>query len=249
MSQEGNIWQALFSDYLFLVLTHVISVQQQLNSDAVHRLSLFHSAERSVEAWLHCETWWDELCVLRKKRLKRRPPVTQVQVWHTFFKPSTASSCNSGSRGTVPLSSCSVACVLSSFYPSIGTILFMPSFTPHFFTRLTQLLFWTSCEAPASLSSLSPLSFSLSAGACQSLLMTNSFAGALNSANFSLTLARSAPFSLFSGSSSNRASSSPPRKWVKQPQCKTSAVQQSSAACTASNSGSQELNMLTLEAL
>lgn len=141
MSQEGNIWQALFSDYLFLVLTHVISVQQQLNSDAVHRLSLFHSAERSVEACLHCETWWDELCMLRKKRLKRRPPVTQVQVWHTFFKPSTASSCNSGSRGTVPLSSCSVACVLSSFYPSIGTILFMPSAAP---SHLTSLLGWHS---------------------------------------------------------------------------------------------------------
>lgn len=106
----------------------------------------FTQQNRSVEVCLHCQTWRDEICGLQQKhikagRLKQRPPVTEVQVWHTFFKPSRARSCNGGSRGTVPLSSCSVACVLSSFYPSIGLILFMPSAAP---THPSSLLCWHS---------------------------------------------------------------------------------------------------------
>lgn len=110
-------------------------------------------------------------------------------------------------------------------------------------------LLWSFCLSVFSLSSLS-LSLPVLVRACwyqshwQALWTQLTF--------LSHSLARPLSLSLFfSGScySSNRASSSPPRKWVKQPQCKTSAVQQTSAACTASNSGSQELNMLTLEAL
>lgn len=138
---------------------------------------------------------------IQAARLKQRPPVTEAQVWHTFFQPSRASSCDGGSRITVPLSSRGLAWVLSSSLLSIHwyhpVYALCGSFTPLLFTPLTQLLFWTPWKASGSLSSLSPLFFLLSGGACQSLLMSNSFAGALNSANFSFTLARSAPFSCF----------------------------------------------------
>lgn len=93
------------------------------------------------------------------------------------------------------------------------------SFTPF----LLSLLWHNSLFTPLFNSPLSAflLVLSLAPGACQSLLVTKWFVGALSSANFSLTLSRSDFFSLslsnssFFGSCylSNRARSSPPRKW------------------------------------
>lgn len=50
MSQEGNIWHARSSYYLFLAPTHVICVQQQQQLNGL-----------SVEPRLHCQTRPDEI--------------------------------------------------------------------------------------------------------------------------------------------------------------------------------------------
>lgn len=166
-----------------------------------------------------------------------------------------AAEIGSSGRGSVPPQL--MQRVLSSFCPSVGIILFMASAAP---SHLSSRLFFSEpLLEPLPLCLLpSPLPFSLSAGACQSLLMTNSFAGALNSANYFSYPSSLSPFrSLFSFFFSfflvpvtpliERAALRPGNECKSQ--FKTSAVQQRSAACAASNSGSQELNVLTLEAL
>lgn len=115
----------------------------------------------------------------------------------SFNHPGASSWIGSSSgRGSVPPQL--MRRVLSSFYPSVGIILFMASAAPSHLS--SQLLFSEPLLEPLPLCLLpSPLSFSLSAGACQSLLMTNSFAGALNSANFFSYPSSLSPFrSLFS---------------------------------------------------
>lgn len=166
MSQEGNIWHALSSYYLFLAPTHVICVQQQ------QQLNVLSAGRFSVEPRLHCQTQPDEVRDHNTERHeqflrpRQRPPVTDVPVGHASFKPSVGSSCKGGSRGTAPLSSCSFVCVFSPRYPSTHgyhpVYALCGFFTPLSFALLTQRLLWTSCEASASLVfSLSSLSLSL----------------------------------------------------------------------------------------
>lgn len=145
----------------FLAPTHVICVQQQ------QQLNVLSAGRFSVAPRLHCHNTETHENFLRPKQ---RPPATDVQDGHASFKPSVGSSCKGGSRGTAPLSSCSFVCVFSPLYPSTHgyhpVYALCGFFTPLSFALLTQRLLSTSCEASASLSSLSPLFLSL----CQSLL-------------------------------------------------------------------------------
>lgn len=253
MSQEGNIWRGTTS---FLTLTHVICVCAAAAA-AQHRLSLSFSQQNpSVEARLHCGTWRGEVCRNSSKAAlsqtasswSRSPSLTHLL--STIQEPA-AGSAAAAAEDRSPLSSCGVS-FLPSIHPSVSSCLWplQPLHTSLLNSSFLNLC-WSLC-----LSVFSPLlspsrSLPVLVRACWWQIHLQALWTQLT---FSLIPARSAPFALSFlfflvpvTPLIERAALRPGNECSSQ--FKTSAVQQSSAACAASNSGSQELNVLTLEAL
>lgn len=128
------------------------------------------------------------------------PSLTHLPCTRHSSRNDSSSTSNSPSLLTLFWEwDCSLVSVLSSLYSSIGITSFMrsaaPSHLPSWFSSDTtpySHLYLTLRVSPF----LPPLALSLSPGACQSLLVTKWFVGALNSAHFSFAPTRSAPFSL-----------------------------------------------------
>lgn len=162
----------------------------------------FTQQTHSVEACLHCQRWPDEICTSQHKHIKAA--CLSVLLWHksksdtpSWNRPKPAAVTVAADNQSPQLMQCRLCpSFLLSIHRYHPVYALCGSLTPIFFTLLTQLLFWTACEASASPSSLSPLLLALPelVRACWWQIRLQS---ALNSANFSLTLARSAPFSLF----------------------------------------------------